>query len=74
MNTSGKPELFTVKEAAEFLSLSRKSIDTLIRLQELRAVNMATNPKAARAVWRVTRADLENFIRDRKTKPHIRAA
>lgn len=75
MSTAGKPELFSVKEAADYLSLSRKSIDTLIKLGHLRAVNMATNPNAARAVWRVTRTDLDAFIRDRRTKPQqIRAA
>lgn len=74
VTVSERPELFTVTQAAEYLSLSRKSIDTLIKLGHLRAVNMATNPKASRAVWRVTRTDLDTFIRERKTKPQIRAA
>lgn len=78
MSTSGKPgekpELFTVTQAADYLSVSRKSIDTLIKLQQLRAVNLATNPNAARAVWRIARTDLDKFIHERKTKPNVRAA
>ena len=76
MSTSEKPEkpdLLTVKEAATYLTLSRKSIDTMIKLGVLLAINVATKA-TGRASYRLKRSDLDRLLRERQRKPHIRAA
>lgn len=76
MSTSDKiekPELLTVKEAAEYLSLSRKSVDTLIKLGQLFPINLATSV-GGRASYRLKRSDLDRLLRERQKKPVIKAA
>lgn len=76
MSTSGKPEkpdLLTVKAAAEYLSISRKSVDTMIKLGMLDPINLATKA-TGRATYRLKRSDLDRLIRERQRKPIIKAA
>lgn len=68
-----KPELLSVKEAADYLSLSRKSIDTMIKLGVLQPINLATRP-TGRASYRLKRSDLDRLLRERQRKPIIKAA
>lgn len=68
-----KPELLTVTEAAEYLTLSRKSVDTLIKLGHLQPINLATRV-GSRASYRLKRTDLDRLLRERQKKPNIRAA
>lgn len=68
-----KPELLTVLQAAEYLSISRKSVGTMIRLGMLQPINLATNP-TGRASYRLKRSDLDRLLRERQRKPIIKAA
>jgi excisionase family DNA binding protein len=69
-----RPELLTVTEAAEYLSVSRKSVEVMIAHGTLLAVNVATLATSKRKAWRLRRQDLDQFLRNRQQKPVIVAA
>lgn len=74
MSSTPAPELLTVTQAAKYLSLSRRSIDTMIKTGELLAINVATRRNGQRKKWRLNRSDLDLFLRGRKQRPMIQAA
>lgn len=69
-----RPELLTVTEAADYLSISRKSVDTMILNGQLLAVNVATLATGKKKAWRLRRTDLDNFLRLRQLKPALAVA
>lgn len=74
MSSRPAPELLTVTEAAEYLTLSRKSVETMIKQGTLLAINVATRRDAQRKAWRLRQSDLDDFLRVRKQKPLITVA
>lgn len=56
-------EFYSPKEAAEMLSVNRKTILTLINSGRLKATNIAVG---TRALYRISRSELENFINQNK--------
>lgn len=52
-------EYYSPKEAAEKLSVNRKTILSLINSGRIKATNMATG---TRALYRIPRKELEKFI------------
>lgn len=69
---SNAPELLTVTQAAKYLTLSRKSIETMIKQGTLLAINVSTQRDAQRKQWRLKVSDLDEFLRARKQKPMMR--
>jgi excisionase family DNA binding protein len=74
MSTTPAPELLTVTQAADYLSLGRKSIETMIKTGELLAINVSTRRNGQRKAWRLQRTDLDNWLRGRKQKPLLKSA
>lgn len=60
---SDMKEFYSPKEAAEMLSVNRKTILTLINSGRLKATNIAVG---TRALYRISRSELENFINQNK--------
>jgi len=56
-------EFYSPKEAAEILSVNRKTILTLVNSGRIKATNVAVG---TRALYRIPRAELENFINSNK--------
>ena len=61
-------ERLTVKESAQALGVSEKTVRGLIRRGELPAYDISK-----RVTW-ILRTDLEAFIESRRTSPAVRAA
>ena len=59
--------LYTVAEAAKILNVSEKTVRRLIKDEHLRAIDLRRGDGHRGAV-RVTPADLEDFIRDRRRR------
>jgi len=59
--------LYTVKETAELLNICEKTVRRLIKHELLRAIDIRQGINA-RALWRVAPADLEDFIRDHRSR------
>ena len=74
MSTSTAPVLLNADQAAEYLTVSRKSIDTMTKLGHLKPINVSTNPKSRKKTLRYRVSDLEAFLRERTAKPTIKAA
>lgn len=54
-------ELYTIKEAAEFLRVNHMTIRNRIRNNHIKAVNVA-RPGAKQKEYRITRQELERII------------
>ena len=63
------PDLLTVDEAAAYLSVSRRSIESMIAERTIRGVNVSVKPNAGRKSWRFHRQDLDTFLKNRAVKP-----
>lgn len=59
--------LYTVAETAKILNVCEKTVRRLIKNEFLRAIDVRRGI-AARALWRVVPADLEDFIRDHRSR------
>jgi excisionase family DNA binding protein len=59
--------LYTVAEAAKILNVCEKTVRRLIKHEFLRAIDVRQGIDG-RALWRVTPADLEDFIRDHRSR------
>jgi excisionase family DNA binding protein len=59
--------LYTVAETAKILKVCEKTVRRLIKNEFLRAIDVRRGI-AARALWRVVPADLEDFIRDHRSR------
>ena len=57
--------LYTVAETAQILNVCEKTVRRLIKHELLRAVDVRRGINV-RALWRVARTDLEDFIRDHR--------
>jgi len=67
-STSSLPRFITTSDASKALSVSRDKVTDLIRVGELRAVNVALH-RGGKARWRIALSDLESFIASRTTSP-----
>jgi helix-turn-helix protein len=59
--------LYTVAETAMTLSVCEKTVRRLIKHELLRAIDVRRGI-GVRAIWRVAPADLEDFIRDHRSR------
>ena len=59
--------LYTVAETAKILNLCEKTVRRLIKHELLRAIDVRRGINA-RALWRVAPVDLEDFIRDHRSR------
>jgi transposase len=56
--------MFSVREVAEIIGIRAHSVTALIRTRELRATDISLRP-GGRPTWRVSRDELESFLRRR---------
>ena len=56
-------EYYSPKDAAELLSVNRKTILSLINSKRINAINMAVGK---RPLYRISRLELKNFIENHK--------
>lgn len=66
--TRTAPRLFSVKEVADLLGLSTKTVYRLIQDGELRVVQMATSKASERNTYRIREDDLRRLIDKRTAK------
>jgi len=58
-----KPEVMTLEEVAEYLDCSMRTIHRMLKAGELPAFRLRSRR------WRIQRSDLNQWIRDRRSKP-----
>ena len=59
---------YTIKEIAHLTGFSEKTIRNAIYRGNLEATNMAQNDDAERAVWRISKAALQAWVRSKRIK------
>jgi excisionase family DNA binding protein len=59
--------LYTVAETAKILNICEKTVRRLIKHELLRAIDVRRGINV-RALWRVAPTDLEDFIRDHRSR------
>lgn len=57
---------FTVQQAAEWLGVDDEQVLGWIHSGQLKAVNVASNPRSKRPRWRIAEADLARFLLSRQ--------
>lgn len=65
MHTEHTPQqLFSIRQVADALGVHTKTVQTLIKLGQLRAVNINTGD--GRPTYRIRQADFEHFLASRQ--------
>lgn len=67
VEVSAVPEMMTPEQVAEYLQLTKDTIYRLIRRRQLAAVRIGRS-------YRVSRADLDEFLLAQSTRPEVREA
>ncbi len=62
-NVQAQKDLFTLEEAAQKLSLSERTVRELIDAGILKSVLVKTNPRAKRGSRRITKNQIDSYIK-----------